>query len=250
MQAKKRQAIAVVTGAARGIGKAIATRLAQCGAQVILADIDIEAGEAVACALRNDGLAAVFQPTDVAEATEIEQLFARVENEYGRLDWLVNNAALVSFKSIDELSLEEFDRMFAVNLRAYFATVKLAVPLLRKASSAAIVNIASTRALMSEVNNEAYASMKAGVLGLTHALANSLGPAIRVNAVSPGWIDTSQGTVALTAQDHAQHPVGRVGMPEDIAELTAFLLSNESGFISGQNIVADGGMTKKMIYHE
>jgi NAD(P)-dependent dehydrogenase (short-subunit alcohol dehydrogenase family) len=137
-----------------------------------------------------------------------------------------------------------------------FLCAKHAVPALRKARGA-IINVASTRALQSEPNTEAYAASKGGVVALTHALALSLGPAIRVNCISPGWIDVSEWkkpskrkAAALRDVDHAQHPVGRVGNPLDIGKLALFLLSHDASFITGQNFVADGGMTRKMIYAE
>jgi len=144
--------------------------------------------------------------------------------------------------------------VLAVNLTAVFLTAKYAVPHLR-ARTGSIVNIASTRALMSEPDGEAYAATKGGLVAMTHALAISLGPAVRVNCISPGWIETSdwQATARRRPPEHseadrAQHPVGRVGVPDDIAALVLFLASPDAGFITGQNIVADGGMTKKMIY--
>jgi NAD(P)-dependent dehydrogenase (short-subunit alcohol dehydrogenase family) len=146
--------------------------------------------------------------------------------------------------------------MLDTNLTGMFLCTKHALPALRQAR-AAIVNIASTRALQSEPNTEAYAAAKGGVVALTHALAMSLGPDVRVNCISPGWIDVSEWkkpsqrrASKLSAQDHAQHPVGRVGHPLDIAKLTLFLLSADAGFITGQNFVVDGGMTRKMIYKE
>jgi NAD(P)-dependent dehydrogenase (short-subunit alcohol dehydrogenase family) len=142
----------------------------------------------------------------------------------------------------------DWDRVLAVNLRGPFLCARDTAPLLRRAGSAVIINIASTRALMSEPDNEAYAASKGGLLALTHALANSLGPAIRVNAIAPGWIHTRGEP--LRPEDHAQHPVGRVGRPEDVAQACLFLATAESAFMTGQCLVLDGGMTIKMIYRE
>jgi NAD(P)-dependent dehydrogenase (short-subunit alcohol dehydrogenase family) len=241
------QRIALVTGAACGIGRAIARRLA-VQAKVFLADVDEAAGAKTEAALRAEGCEAHFIPCDVAVEADIIRVAARVSSDCGKLNWLVNNAGISRFSPLAEISTEEFDRVLAVNLRSAFLFAKYMLPMLKAAEAAAIVNIASTRALMSEPGNEAYAASKAGLLGVTHALANSLAPAVRVNAICPGWIDVSEGAAPLSQADHAQHPAGRVGTPDDIAELTAFLLSPAAGFITGQSFVADGGMTKKMIY--
>jgi NAD(P)-dependent dehydrogenase (short-subunit alcohol dehydrogenase family) len=146
--------------------------------------------------------------------------------------------------------------MIRANLTGSFLMAKHAVPHLR-AGRGAIVNIASTRALQSEPDTEAYSASKGGLVALTHALAVSLGPDIRVNCVSPGWIDTSgwkkrsrRGQEALRPEDHAQHPAGRVGTPEDVAAMVLYLVSDAAGFVTGQNFVVDGGMTRKMIYEE
>lgn len=152
------------------------------------------------------------------------------------------------------MSLDEWNRVIAVNLTGAMLCVKHAAPHLR-AARGAIVNIASTRALMSEPNTEAYAASKGGIVALTHALAMSLGPDVRVNCICPGWIDSApwqkkskRKTPQWSEQDHTQHPAGRVGEPMDIANMAVYLLSEKAGFITGQNFVVDGGMTKKMIY--
>jgi NAD(P)-dependent dehydrogenase (short-subunit alcohol dehydrogenase family) len=148
-------------------------------------------------------------------------------------------------KPVTDLSLDEWRRVLDVNLTGAFLLAKHAAPRLRQAQGA-IVNIASTRALMSEPDTEAYAASKGGLVALTHALAMSLGPKVRVNCISPGWIDTAGEE--LSEADHAQHPAGRVGRPEDVAELVAWLSSPKSEFVTGANFVIDGGMTRKMIY--
>jgi NAD(P)-dependent dehydrogenase (short-subunit alcohol dehydrogenase family) len=234
--------VAIITGAARGIGRAIATRFVSEGARVVIADLDHDAGAATAAAL-----GAHSEATDVADPAAIKRLFASVDARFGRLDVLVNNAGISATKPPEQLEVAEWDRVLAVNLRGAFLCAQAAAPLMRRGTAvSAIVNIASTRALMSEPGNEAYAASKGGLLALTHALANSLGPSIRVNAICPGWINTrDQG---LRPEDHAQHPVGRVGRPEDVADACLFLASNASSFMTGQHLLLDGGMTRKMIY--
>jgi NAD(P)-dependent dehydrogenase (short-subunit alcohol dehydrogenase family) len=155
-------------------------------------------------------------------------------DRFGRIDAVIHNAAIADNCSLDQLTYESWRRVIDTNLSAAFLLAKHAAPHLRN-SAGGIVFIASTRAVMSEPNTEAYSASKAGLLGLTHALAMSLSP-VRVNAVSPGWID------------HSQHPVGRVGRPEDIADMVLYLCSDKASFITGQNVIIDGGMTKKMIY--
>jgi NAD(P)-dependent dehydrogenase (short-subunit alcohol dehydrogenase family) len=168
---------------------------------------------------------------------------------FGRLDGVVSNAGIMIRKPIASLTLAEWNRVIDTNLTAAFLLARAAENPLRKAKGA-IVTIASTRALMSEPNTESYSATKGGLLALTHALAISLGPDVRVNCVSPGWIATERHGV-LRRKDHAQHPVGRVGKVQDIAEIVGFLLDGKrSGFVTGANFVVDGGMTRKMIYEE
>lgn len=247
-------AVVLVTGGAQGIGKAISQAFAQAGARVVIADVDEPAGQE---AVRDQAMhgRARFLRCDVGTPQDVESLMESLVTHEGRLDVLVNNAGIMISQPPGELPVEAWDRVLNVNLRGAFLCVKYGLPLLRKGTHPSVINIASTRALMSEPHTEAYSASKAGLLGLTHALAISLGPQIRVNAILPGWIDVStwkRSDLAhqepLTAEDHRQHPVGRVGRPHDIAAACLYLASEEASFITGQALVADGGMTVKMIY--
>jgi NAD(P)-dependent dehydrogenase (short-subunit alcohol dehydrogenase family) len=230
--------IALVTGGARGIGAAIAGRLARDGYGVVVADID--AGGAAPAGGR-------YAQCDVADEASVRALLDSVRAMEGRLDALVCNAGINIRKPIAALSLAEWSRVIGTNLTSTFLLTRAAESLLR-AAKGAVVTIASSRARMSEADTEAYAASKGGLVALTHALAISLGPDVRVNCISPGWIFTKGEPPR--PEDHAFHPVGRVGTPEDVAALAAFLLGPESGFITGAEFVVDGGVTRKMIYPE
>jgi NAD(P)-dependent dehydrogenase (short-subunit alcohol dehydrogenase family) len=249
--------VALVTGGGQGIGKGIVAHLLRANMAVAIAEIDAETGEEAEESLRHYGTVRFYE-TDVSSEASVERAVRLTLEQFGRLDALVNNAGIANPNTapVQELSLEAWNRVIGVNLSGVFLCTKHAVPFLRL-TRGAIVNIASTRALQSEPNTEAYSASKGGVVALTHALAMSLGPDIRVNCVSPGWIDTSEWKKAKQAPksalgeiDHTQHPVGRVGIPDDVASLAAFLISDQAGFITGQNFVVDGGMTRKMIYAE
>ena len=255
MSSSERRA-ALVTGAARGIGRAVARRLLRAGYAVVLGDVDESTGAAVAAALAEFGVAR-FQPLDVTEEDSVAAAVAETVERFGSLDAVVNNAAESDPDNgpVEDLSLEAWDRRLRVNLTGAFLCAKHAAPHLRRAPGG-LVNIASSRALQSEPHTEAYAASKGGLVALTHALAVSLGPEVRVNCVSPGWIDTrawqhvaeDEPVPPLDPRDHAQHPAGRVGRPEDVADAVAWLLGPESGFVTGHNLVVDGGMTRRMIY--
>jgi hypothetical protein len=247
----------IVTGGAQGIGMAISTAFARVGAYVCIADIDAEAGEELAKALSYDGGTVDSIETDMADAAQVQRLIGCVLQARKTIDVLVNNAGIGTQDTLAGRDVATWDHVLAVNLRGPYLSAQLAAPHMLPGS--AIVNIASTRAFMSEPNTEPYSASKGGVVALTHSLAVTLGPkGIRVNCISPGWIDVTGAKkqslrmpAALSNRDHAQHPVGRVGRPEDIAEACLFLADNEkAGFITGQNLVVDGGVTIKMIYEE
>ena len=227
--------VALVTGAAHGIGRAVATRLAGEGWRVVGADLDPVQGLA--------GVRGVV--ADVGDEAAVQALLDGIAAEEGRLDALVSNAGRMVRKPLAALTLAEWSGVLRSNLTALFLLARAGETLLR-AARGGIVAIASTRAHMSEADTESYSASKGGLVALTHALAISLGPEVRVNCISPGWIDV-RGE-ALSPADHAQHPAGRVGRPEDVAAMTSFLLGPESGFVTGAEFVVDGGMTRKMIY--
>ena len=248
--------VALVTGGAQGIGLAVCEHLGREGAKIAIADIDDEAGQEAIERLEGQGIEALYVRADAASGADCAAFVKAAAERFGGVHIVCNNAGIFHASPPEELSLEMFDRVIAVNLRGAMAVTKHAIPHPKAAGGGAIVNIASTRALMSEPNTESYSASKGGILALTHALAISLGPyRIRVNAISPGWIETSEWKkrsarrpAELREVDHLQHPAGRVGRPEDIARAVAFLCDPAADFITGVNLVVDGGMTVKMIY--
>jgi len=244
--APSRHRVALVTGAASGIGRAVARHLLDSGWRVGVLDLPkADLARAFSKASRN----VVLIEGDVAEEDTADRAITAVTEKFGRLDGLVANAGIMQRAPLRRRALADWRRVMDVNLTATFLFARAAEKPLCVAKGA-IVTIASTRALMSEPDTEAYAASKGGLVALTHALAISLAPDVRVNCVSPGWIKTTDYG-DLRRKDHAQHPAGRVGRPQDIAEIVAFLLdATRSGFVTGANFVVDGGMTRKMIYIE
>jgi NAD(P)-dependent dehydrogenase (short-subunit alcohol dehydrogenase family) len=250
--------VAAVTGGAQGIGRAVALRFARAGYAVSIADPDADAGREAAGMVEKLGAKCLFVRTDVADVAQVERWAQETQRQLGCPDALVNNAGIGRRAPFLELKAEDFDRVIAVNLRGTFlCSQAVARRMSARGKGGAIVNIASTRAFMSEPGTEAYTASKGGIVALTHGMAVSLGPqGIRVNCVSPGWIETRdwqytpRATVPVHSErDRLQHPVGRVGKPEDIAE-ACFYLVEQAGFMTGQNITLDGGMTVKMIYED
>jgi NAD(P)-dependent dehydrogenase (short-subunit alcohol dehydrogenase family) len=216
-----------------------------------------DAGQEIKARLAALGAKAMFRRTDVADADQVETWMAATEAELGPPDVLVNNAGISKNGPVLELQPADFDRVIAVNLRGTFLCAQaVAKRMAATGRGGAIINIASTRAFMSEPGTEAYTASKGGIVALTHGLAISLGPQrIRVNCISPGWIEVRDWQFSERAklpvhstEDREQHPVGRVGKPEDVAEACLYLA--RAGFITGQNLIIDGGMTVKMIYAE
>ena len=220
--------VAVVTGGARGIGKCIKEQLEKAGAKVYVID------------LLDNG----FFVGDLSDKAVLEGFAERVIAEAGHVDFLINNAAPL-MKGIAECSYEEFEYAQRVGVTAPFYLTKLFAPYF--AEGASVVNISSSRDRMSQPQTESYTAAKGGIAALTHALAVSLASRVRVNSVSPGWIDNSY--TVYEGADALQQPAGRVGNPLDIANMVLYLCSDMAGFITGENITVDGGMTKQMIYH-
>lgn len=220
--------VAVVTGGAKGIGKAIAGEFRKAGAHVCVIDL----------------LPNAYYQGDLADQAVLEAFARKVIADYGHVDYLINNA-LPLMKGIDACSYEEFNYALRVGVTAPCYLTKLFAP--HFAPGAAIVNISSSRDRMSQPQTESYTAAKGGISALTHALAVSLAGRVRVNAIAPGWIDTDY--TVYEGPDAVQQPAGRVGNPMDIANMVLYLCSDKAGFITGENICIDGGMTRQMIYH-
>lgn len=220
--------VVVITGGANGIGKAIASEFIKQGAHVCIIDKD----------------ANNYFVGDISQEDTLIDFASKVIKDYGKVDILINNAC-ISKGGLLNCSYEDFNYVLRTGLTAPFYLSKLFMEYFSK--DASIINISSTRDRMSQENTESYTATKGGISALTHAMAISLAGKVRVNSISPGWIDTSGSD--FSDEDHLQHPAGRIGRPEDIVNMIMFLCSDKAGFITGENFTVDGGMTRVMIYN-
>ncbi|MDD3008287.1 MAG: SDR family oxidoreductase [Arcobacter sp.] len=223
----------IITGASHGIGRAIAKSLRK---KYHVINIDI---------VENKMEKVDFYKCDLSDKSQLLKTIEKIKTNIDSLDVLINNAAIFSSKILEKQTFEEWENIINTNLTAPYILSKEFASFL-KISKGHIINISSTRALMSEVGTEAYSASKGGISSLTHALAMSLSPEVKVNSITPGWINTNEEYIP-TKNDNLQHPSGRVGTPDDVVDVVKFLLKNR-GFITGSDFVVDGGMTKKMIY--
>ncbi|HYH02364.1 MAG TPA: SDR family oxidoreductase [Bacillota bacterium] len=244
--------VCVVTGGANGIGRCIVDQFAKKGAKVAFVDLDQAGGERIAESIKAGGGDGLFYWGDIAEKEVLENFAHQVIVTYGRVDYLINNACLSRKGIISGCDYDDFNYVLKVGVTAPYMLAKLFRD--HFGAGGAIVNIGSTRVGMSQQDTESYTAAKGGIAALTHALAVSLAGKVRVNSVSPGWIDVGANDdpnyeVKHSTADRNQHLVNRVGKPLDIASAVMFLCDAENGFITGENITVDGGMTKQMIYH-
>ncbi|NMB97261.1 MAG: SDR family oxidoreductase [Clostridiaceae bacterium] len=244
--------VCVITGGAKGIGRCLTREFAKRGAKIAFIDMDKKAGEENRAFIESQGGEAFFFPGDIAEESVLTSFAEAVIKKYKKVDYLINNACLSKKGILSKCSYDDFNYVLKVGITAPYMLSRLFLPYFNKGAS--IVNISSTRAYMSQPDTESYSAAKGGISTLTHALAISLAHKVRVNSVSPGWIDTGayydeNYAPQYSEEDEKQHPSGRVGEPMDIARIVMFLCNEENSFINGQNITVDGGMTKLMIYH-
>lgn len=240
--------VVLVTGGAEGIGKAITEAYCRENACVVFCDNNPRKGKALELSLQSQQLKAYFYEIDLRNVEAIHQMFHYIASTFSTVDILVNNAAVFSHKPIEEVTEKDWDQVIDTNLRAPFFCSKEFILQYGNKKYGRIINIASTRYLMSEAHTEPYSVSKGGIVSLTHALAVSCSDKkIIVNTISPGWIENNNYD-ALKERDHLQHPCQRVGKPEDIARTCLFLTDENNNFMNGENLIIDGGMTKKMIY--
>lgn len=242
--------VVIVTGAGSGIGRGVAIEYARQGANVVIAEQNEQTALETEQLIVGAGHEASVVLTDVRQPEQIVALMQKTVERFGRIDILINNAGVSRWKSPYELTVEEWDDVLNINLRGIFLCAREAAKVMKTHGGGKIVNLASTRAFQSEPNTEAYAASKGGIVALTHALAVSLGPdRIQVNSIAPGWIET-RDYAELREIDHTQHPSLRVGKPDDIARACFYLTDPDNDFVTGINLIVDGGMTRKMFYEE
>lgn len=241
--------VAIVTGAAQGIGKAIAERFAHEGAQVSLSDVKSDAGRGVTDDIQATGGAALFTHCDVAVEAEVDAMIERTVQQFGTVDILVNNAALAIYKQLHEYEQAEWDRVLAVNLRGLYLTSRRCIPIMIERGGGSIIHLASAHARITAPGNTPYVAAKGGVVSLTRAMALECAPHhIRVNCILPGAIETPmlmENWGDVPAEQHPlvpRIPLGRVGQPDEIARVAQFLASDESSYMTGSDVLVDGGL--------
>lgn len=238
----------VITGAARGIGLCILRQFATRGARCAFIDTDATQGDKIAAELKKTGTDILFCHGDISEETTLRDFARRVGDHFGQVDIVVNNACTSRGGILSHCSFDDFNYVLRVGVSAPYLLAELFFDSF--APSASIVNISSTRSIMSQPDTESYSAAKGAISALTHALAVSLSGIARVNSISPGWIDTASASgLSYSSADTAQHPSRRIGVPMDIANAVLFLCDDANSFINGENITIDGGMSRQMIYH-
>lgn len=245
--------VCVVTGGANGIGLCIVNEFAKKGSKVAFIDLDKKAGERALANIKENGAEGLFFCGDISEKAILESFAREVIETYGKIDYLINNACLSRKGIISGCDYDDFNYVLKVGVTAPYILSKLFLDYF--STGGAIINISSTRATMSQMDTESYTAAKGGISSLTHALAISLAGKVRVNSVSPGWIDVRANFDENYEEMHSladkkQHPVHRVGKPLDIVRAVMFLCDEDNSFITGENITVDGGMTKQMIYSD
>lgn len=250
--------VALVTGAGEGIGRGIALTLAASGADVIVNDKNPTTGQATADTIQENGGSSRFIEADVSDPAAVQAMFDTIASDTPALHLLVNNAGFNLFKGIQETNLEEWNSIFNVDSTGVYLVTRAALPLLKAAGDASVVNIASVHATMTIATITAYAAAKGAVLAMGRSLAQELGPfGIRVNTISPGfmdtplldrWLQSEPDPEATMARINGYHPLGRIGKPEDIGNIVTFLAGDKAGFITGANIVVDGGLTTRLMH--